>query len=136
MPKPFTHRLIHKKEGDISTSELFRASDGMRIAVRQNQNVFFGENPNTPEIRYFMEQRYAVAFLRVVADMDRRKGFPSPYEAKELAADYERSEDKSMGYPGYLEWHRANACASIDDPKPFDSLIIDPYAGTDLARAN
>ncbi len=119
MPKPFTHTLIHKKEGDISTSELFRASDGMRIAVRQNQNVFFGENPNTPEIRYFMEQRYAVGFMREIADADASGIYP----LKDLRACKAPNE----------QWSHY---ASIDDPKPFDSLIIDPYAGTDLARAN
>ncbi len=121
MPKPFTHTLIHKKEGDISTSELFRASDGMRIAVRQNQNVFFGENPNTPEIRYFMEQRFAVGFMRKVAD-----------------ADYFGKQTASLNDLSYLVRHYdcSEYAASIDDPKPFDSLIIDPYAGTDLARAN
>ncbi len=117
MPKPFTHRLIHKKEGDLSTSELFRASDGMRIAVRQSQNVFFGENPNTPEIRFFEDQRYAVGFLRKVADADCVRSATGNGDWKEAFQD-------------------TAFAASIDDPKPFDSLIIDPYAGTDLARAN
>ncbi len=50
--------------------QLFRASDGMLVGVRGGNKVIYGENPCQTEERMFLDESFAIAFLRKIADVD------------------------------------------------------------------
>lgn len=70
MAKPYTHILF-----DYPTEKahsLYRATDGMHLAYQQGCNVIFGNDPNPAkkEHRTFLDEKFALRYLRNMADVD------------------------------------------------------------------
>lgn len=70
MEKQFTH--IVECQASKKAEILFRASDGVRIAHRNDRTVIFGENPNKSEGRYFADSHYAHLYVEHLASEDLR----------------------------------------------------------------
>ena len=70
MPKPFTHiiMLYPSQKSDL----LYRASDGMNLACRMGATVISGVDPNPAkkEHRNFLDENFALMYLRRLADLD------------------------------------------------------------------
>jgi hypothetical protein len=70
MPKPATHiiMLYPSQNSDL----LYRASDGMNLACRMGATVISGVDPNPAkkEHRNFLDENYALMYLRRLADLD------------------------------------------------------------------
>lgn len=67
--KAATHILI--EFASTKTHVLYRA-DGMALACRVQQNVVYGLDPNPAKMisRRFLDETYALAYLRHIADLD------------------------------------------------------------------
>ncbi len=70
MSKPFTHITITDRKNDVDS--LYRKQDGRLIGCRVQNQVFIGDEPNPEKcvIRRFLDQGYAKAHLRQLADED------------------------------------------------------------------
>ena len=77
MPKPFTHIIIRFPSKNMDL--LYRASDGMSIGCRSQLNVVSGEerDPKTMATRAFLDEDFAYAHLRKLADIDESFGEPN-----------------------------------------------------------
>lgn len=70
MPKPATHIILKFDSHD--TDVLYRASDGLTLACRQNITVIVGNDPNPAkkEHRSFIDAAHALVYLKRLGDLD------------------------------------------------------------------
>jgi len=70
MPKPATHLIVQYRSKN--TDVLYRSADGMALACRQGLTVISGDDPNPAkkEHRNFLDETFAVMYLRHLADLD------------------------------------------------------------------
>lgn len=100
MAKPATHLLIFYPSR--KTTLLYRASDGMSIGCQIEINVMFGESRDPTKVinRAFLDEKYALAYLRHCADLD-ANGITDPAQLVpgknlEYAASFEERDGESQ----------------------------------------
>jgi hypothetical protein len=87
MPKPATHILVDYPSKH--TTLLYRAADGMSLGCKIDLNVMFGESrdPAKVETRAFLDEAYALKYLRDCADRDcvarLGEGFAASFDERE-----------------------------------------------------
>jgi hypothetical protein len=94
MSKPATHIIV--KYPSKGMDLLYRASDGMAIACRNQITVIAGVDPNPTKMahRNFLDEKFASAYLHHLADIDQNFGAPdedriAPRETLQYAASVE-----------------------------------------------